>query len=159
MLVYRVTTPPADLSLRRLLCGSCVYIWNLSLLKMKAVCSFEILIYSTTPHGVTTQKTNKTIFIGYWSIIWMYSRAMAQAVSHRPLIAGSCEICGTKWHWDRFSPSYSVSTFQLVLPCPCIIWEINNRPVGGWSSETRCHPHRHEQRQYVTHFIYPGNIF
>jgi hypothetical protein len=50
----------------------------------------------------------------------------------------------TKWQWDRFvsklfsfPPSISL---QHGSPSSCITWSMNNRPVGGQSSETSSHP-------------------
>jgi hypothetical protein len=42
-----------------------------------------------------------------------------------------------------FSPSSSVVpslSFHHSSPCPYIIWEMNNRPIGGRSSEILSHP-------------------
>jgi hypothetical protein len=35
------------------------------------------------------------------------------------------------------------------FPCPCITCEMNNRPVGGRSSETLVSPHRHDHERHV----------
>jgi hypothetical protein len=75
-------------------------------------------------------------------------RAMAQAVSRRPLTAVArictrvnlCGICGRQSSTGTgFSPSYSVfpvNIISLFLPCSYIIWGLNDRPVSGRSSET-----------------------
>jgi hypothetical protein len=56
----------------------------------------------------------------------------------------SCRISG--WQSGTLTGFFSCSS--LIFPCQyhatmapysCIIWEINNRPIGGQGSET-CHP-------------------
>jgi hypothetical protein len=39
----------------------------------------------------------------------------------------------TECHWDRFSPSSPANIIPPWFSLLIIIWEINNRPVGGWS--------------------------
>jgi hypothetical protein len=74
-------------------------------------------------------------------------RAMAQAVSRRPLTVQArvrtrvspCSICGVKCHSDRFLSQlfgFLPISFHCGSPYAYIAWGINNRPVGGRSSET-----------------------
>jgi hypothetical protein len=90
---------------------------------------------------------------------------MAQAVSHRSVTAGAlvrarvspCGICsGQSGTEIGFSPSFSVFPSQYhstVAPYSCIIWGMNNRPVGGRSLET-VSPHQHEQQQEQEQYVY-----
>jgi hypothetical protein len=85
---------------------------------------------------------------------------MARAVSRRPLVAESrvrarfnpCGICsgqsdtGTDFSQSIFFPFPLSESFHRGSPCLYITREMNNRPVGGCSSETPFHPHRHEQK-------------
>jgi hypothetical protein len=87
-------------------------------------------------------------------------RVMAQAVSRQPLITKAgvrdrvrpCGICGGQSGTGTgFSMSSLVFFCQYhftVVPYRYIIWWMNNRPVGGRSSET---PHRRERP--VTQFL------
>jgi hypothetical protein len=88
----------------------------------------------------------------YRPVTYTPGRAMAQAVSRRPLTAEArVRARGSKRGISRgkvvlgqgvfqdFAFSLSVS-FYRGSPCSYIIWEMNNRPVGGSSSETYSHP-------------------
>jgi uncharacterized membrane protein len=48
----------------------------------------------------------------------------------------------TKWPWDRLLSSliFLCQYHSIVALHTHIIWEINNKPVGGCSSETYSHP-------------------
>jgi hypothetical protein len=91
----------------------------------------------------------------------LYHReSQPQAISRRLLAAedlvrgrvGPCDIYGAK-NGTRtgFSPSSSFVSCQYhptVAPYPCIIWGMNNRPVGGCSSEIYSHPN--EMNNHLT---------
>jgi hypothetical protein len=74
-----------------------------------------------------------------------YGRAMAQAVSRRPLTAEArvramWNLWWTKWHWDRFflrvlrfSP---VNIYSTVVLHSHITWRMNNTSVSGSSLQT-----------------------
>jgi hypothetical protein len=76
---------------------------------------------------------------------------MAQAVSHRPLTAearvltqftprGICiEYSGTDTCFCQSSSVFPCQYKSTAALHTRIIWGMNNRPVGGRSSETWCH--------------------
>jgi hypothetical protein len=49
------------------------------------------------------------------------------------------DLWWTKWHWESSSVFLSVS-FHCGSPYSYIIWGMNNRPIGGSSSEIQSHP-------------------
>jgi hypothetical protein len=66
------------------------------------------------------------------------------------VISGSDQVrfVWTKWYWD-LSPSSS--PVNIIPPCLFILFcGMSIRPVGGCSSETSSHPHRHEQAPLIS---------
>jgi hypothetical protein len=82
--------------------------------------------------------------------------AMAQTVSCRPLTVEAqvyaCisprGICGgqsgTGTDFSEFFSFPLPISFHHGSPRSCITWGMNNRHIGGCSSETQSHPHRQE---------------
>jgi hypothetical protein len=73
----------------------------------------------------------------------LYGHAMAEAVSHWPLTMGaqasSCGICGgqsDKQTGFLCILCYPSSESFHQRPYSRIMWDMNNRPLGGHSSET-----------------------
>jgi hypothetical protein len=88
-------------------------------------------------------------------------RAMAQAISLRPFTTetrirarvSSCVICGGQsGTWTGFSVISSFFSLSVSIHRGCtylgLIWGMNNRTVGGRSSDT-VSPHRDERQQWV----------
>jgi hypothetical protein len=70
---------------------------------------------------------------------------MVQAVSRKPLAVEAQILWWTNWHWDRFLSGFPLSvSFDRSSPYSYVIWEMNNTPVSGRSSET-VSSYRHEQ--------------
>jgi hypothetical protein len=73
---------------------------------------------------------------------------MAQAFSHRPVTAevrvrarvSTCEICGQQSGNGRFFGFFLSISFHCGSPYPYTTCKMNNRHVGGRSSETSSHP-------------------
>jgi hypothetical protein len=87
---------------------------------------------------------------------------MAQAVSHWFLIAEARvlsrvslrDLGWTKWHWDRFLCEFFGFLCQyhstIALCVHIYVPGMNNRPVGGRSSETSPHPIEMNKKNFIS---------
>jgi hypothetical protein len=139
-------------------------------MKKKKIFDHQYITGDATVNNNTAEK--------FWVLLpWLnihYSktfvgRAKAQAISHPVSHRGgpaslpgqsTWDLWLSEWQWDRIFSELlcfplSIS-FHCGSPYSCITWGMNNRPIGGCSSETYFHPHRHEQEEdfrYMSQYV------